>query len=144
MSLSSPSSVAALLSACRASPSAGALATRTIRKTAGAAAPYLSNAQAAGPHPRACRLLSRLREQLIGAEVDWLDGVLFTHDHADHTHGIDDLRPLFVAKRRRVDAYLDETTSRVLHARFGYCFATPPAANIRRSSMSTGWCLDAP
>lgn len=69
-----------------------------------------------------------LREQLLDAEVDWLDGVLFTHDHADHTHGIDDLRPLFVAKRHRVDAYLDETTSRVLRARFGYCFATPPGS----------------
>ena len=33
-----------------------------------------------------------LREQVLDADVDWLDGVLFTHDHADHTHGIDDLR----------------------------------------------------
>ena len=33
-----------------------------------------------------------LREQLLDAEVDWLDAVLFTHEHADHTHGIDDLR----------------------------------------------------
>ena len=56
------------------------------------------------------------------AQVDWLDGVLFTHEHADHTHGIDDLRPLFVHKRRRVDVYLDEPTSRAMHARFGYCF----------------------
>ena len=46
--------------------------------------------------------------QLLDAEVDWLDGVLITHEHADHTHGIDDLRPLFVHKRRRVDIYLDE------------------------------------
>ena len=57
-----------------------------------------------------------LREQLLDADVDWLDGVLFTHEHADHTHGIDDLRPLFVHKRRRVDVYLDEPTSRALHA----------------------------
>ncbi len=42
-----------------------------------------------------------LREQLLDAEVDWLDGVLITHEHADHTHGIDDLRALFVHKRRR-------------------------------------------
>jgi phosphoribosyl 1,2-cyclic phosphate phosphodiesterase len=69
-----------------------------------------------------------LREQLLGAEVDWLDGVLITHEHADHTHGIDDLRPLFLHKRRRVDVYLDEATSRAMHARFGYCFMTPPGS----------------
>jgi phosphoribosyl 1,2-cyclic phosphate phosphodiesterase len=69
-----------------------------------------------------------LRMQLLDAQVDWLDGVLITHEHADHTHGIDDLRPLFVHKRRRVDVYLDEPTSRAMHARFGYCFMTPPGS----------------
>jgi phosphoribosyl 1,2-cyclic phosphate phosphodiesterase len=69
-----------------------------------------------------------LREQLLEAEVDWLDAVLFTHDHADHTHGIDDLRGLFMHRRQRVPVYLDERTSRTLHARFGYCFATPPGS----------------
>ena len=69
-----------------------------------------------------------LRMQLLDAEVDRLDGVLITHEHADHTHGIDDLRPLFILKRRRVDVYLDEPTSRAMHARFGYCFMTPPGS----------------
>jgi len=69
-----------------------------------------------------------LREQLLEAEIDWLDGVLFTHEHADHTHGIDDLRPLFVHKRRRVDAYMDAPTSHVLRVRFSYCFSTPPGS----------------
>jgi phosphoribosyl 1,2-cyclic phosphate phosphodiesterase len=69
-----------------------------------------------------------LREQLLEAKVDWLDGVLISHEHADHTHGIDDLRPLFVHKRRRIDVYLDEATSRAMHARFGYCFMTPPGS----------------
>src|ERR1700688_1788048 len=68
------------------------------------------------------------REQLLEAQVDWLDGVLITHEHADHTHGIDDLRPLFVHKRRRVDIWLDEPTSRAMHVRFGYCFQTPPGS----------------
>ncbi len=69
-----------------------------------------------------------LRNQLLDAEVDWLDGVLITHEHADHIHGIDDLRGLFVHKRRKVDVWLDEPTSRAMHARFGYCFMTPPGS----------------
>ncbi len=69
-----------------------------------------------------------LREQLLDAGVDWLDGVLISHEHADHTHGIDDLRPLFIARRRRVDVYLDEPTSRVMNTRFGYCFKSPPGS----------------
>src|SRR5215471_10510746 len=69
-----------------------------------------------------------LREQLLDAEVDWLDAVLFTHDHADHTHGIDDLRGLFIKRRRRVDVYMNEHTSKGLHVRFGYCFRAPPGS----------------
>jgi phosphoribosyl 1,2-cyclic phosphate phosphodiesterase len=69
-----------------------------------------------------------LREQLLEAQVTWLDGVLITHEHADHTHGMDDLRPVFIGKRRRVDVYMDEPTSRAMHARFGYCFMTPPGS----------------
>lgn len=69
-----------------------------------------------------------LREQLLDANVSKLDGVLFTHEHADHTHGIDDLRPLFIFHRRKIDVYLDEPTSRAMHGRFGYCFMTPPGS----------------
>jgi phosphoribosyl 1,2-cyclic phosphate phosphodiesterase len=70
-----------------------------------------------------------LREQLLAANVDWLDGVLITHEHADHIHGIDDLRSVFIRGRRRVDMYLDEPTSRVMRERFGYCFSTPPGSD---------------
>jgi phosphoribosyl 1,2-cyclic phosphate phosphodiesterase len=70
-----------------------------------------------------------LREQLLDARVNWIDGVLFTHEHADHIHGIDDLRSLFIRHRRRVDVYVDEPTWRVLSNRFGYCFTTPPGSN---------------
>jgi phosphoribosyl 1,2-cyclic phosphate phosphodiesterase len=69
-----------------------------------------------------------LREQLLDAAVNSLDGVLITHEHADHTHGIDDLRPLFVHMRKRVDVWMDEPTSRAMNARFGYCFITPPGS----------------
>jgi phosphoribosyl 1,2-cyclic phosphate phosphodiesterase len=70
-----------------------------------------------------------LREQLLDAEVDRLDGVLFTHEHADHTHGIDDVRPLTIHNRRRLDVWLDAETSMVVHQRFGYCFQTPPGSD---------------
>jgi phosphoribosyl 1,2-cyclic phosphate phosphodiesterase len=69
-----------------------------------------------------------LREQLLDADVDWLDGVLFTHEHADHTHGIDDLRGLFIRHRRRVDVYLDASTAETMRARFRYCFESPPGS----------------
>jgi phosphoribosyl 1,2-cyclic phosphate phosphodiesterase len=70
-----------------------------------------------------------LREQLLDAEVDALDAVFYTHEHADHTHGVDDLRSLYIRRRRPLDAYLDERTARTMHARFGYCFDAPPGSD---------------
>jgi phosphoribosyl 1,2-cyclic phosphate phosphodiesterase len=70
-----------------------------------------------------------LREQLLDADVDWVDAVLVTHEHADHTHGIDDLRCLFLHRRKRLDIHLDEATAKVVFHRFGYCFVTPPGSN---------------
>ncbi len=66
-----------------------------------------------------------LREQLIDAGVMRLDGIVYTHDHADHTHGIDDVRPLMLTNRRRVEAFMDEPTSVGILKRFGYIFRTP-------------------
>jgi phosphoribosyl 1,2-cyclic phosphate phosphodiesterase len=69
-----------------------------------------------------------LREQLLDADVKRLDAVLFTHEHADHLHGIDDLRPLVIAMRRRIPVYASRMTSELLMIRFGYCFETPPGS----------------
>ena len=69
-----------------------------------------------------------LREQLLGADIRHLDGVLISHDHADHIHGIDDLRPLVIHMRRRIPLYVDARTSSVLQQRFGYCFRSPPGS----------------
>ena len=66
-----------------------------------------------------------LREQLLSAEVPALDGVLMTHDHADHSHGIDDLRALVLHMRQRIRIYADTTTQASLRTRFGYLFETP-------------------
>jgi phosphoribosyl 1,2-cyclic phosphate phosphodiesterase len=86
-----------------------------------------------------------LREQLLDAGVDWLDGVLYTHEHADHTHGIDDLRALFMRQRRKVDVYLDEATMRMMHVRFGYCFVTPAGSDyppiVAGHHLQTGTAL---
>ncbi len=69
-----------------------------------------------------------LREQMLDAEVDWLDAVFYTHEHADHTHGVDDLRAFFIKQRRPIDVYLDEHTSRSMHERFDYAFKSPPGS----------------
>ncbi|MBV9111804.1 MAG: MBL fold metallo-hydrolase [Hyphomicrobiales bacterium] len=70
-----------------------------------------------------------LREQLLDAKVRRLDAIVFTHAHADHTHGVDDLRPLVIAERARLDAWMDETTAVALKRRFGYVFETPPGSH---------------
>jgi len=69
-----------------------------------------------------------LREQLLDAGVGLLDGVLYTHDHADHAHGIDDLRMVAYNGHRRIDIYCDEATGRSLRERFTYCFEPPPGS----------------
>lgn len=70
-----------------------------------------------------------MRQQLLSAGVSWVDGVLYTHEHADHTHGIDDLRAIFFNGRRRVDVYYDAATGAMLRHRFNYCFETPPGGS---------------
>jgi phosphoribosyl 1,2-cyclic phosphate phosphodiesterase len=69
-----------------------------------------------------------LREQLLDAQTSRLDAVLVTHSHADHTHGIDDVRPLVIKMKRRIDLHMDEPTAQALRARFGYVFETPPGS----------------
>jgi phosphoribosyl 1,2-cyclic phosphate phosphodiesterase len=70
-----------------------------------------------------------MRVQLLDADVKQLDGVVYTHDHADHTHGIDDLRMLSYLQRRRIDLWGDERTIALLRQRFDYCFETPPGSS---------------
>ena len=63
-----------------------------------------------------------LREQLLSARVAHLDAVFLTHDHADHAHGIDDLRQVFHAMHTRVACFASAATWRVLKRRFDYIF----------------------
>ena len=62
---------------------------------------------------------TELRLQLLAARVSHLDAVWFTHAHADHTHGIDDLR---VFSREPIEAYADEICAEFLRQKFGYIF----------------------
>ena len=62
-----------------------------------------------------------VRSQLLAAEVEQIDAVIWTHDHADQCHGIDDLRP-FALRHGQIESWSDERTYGVLSRRFGYCF----------------------
>lgn len=66
-----------------------------------------------------------LREQLLGAKCAALDAALITHDHADQTHGLDDLRTIAYRMRRRVPVYSDRACLDILKKKFGYTFETP-------------------
>jgi len=63
-----------------------------------------------------------LREQCLDAGIKRIDGVLYTHDHADHTHGIDDLRGFRHVMGHKVDIYATRETLDVLTGRFDYIF----------------------
>lgn len=63
-----------------------------------------------------------LRQQLLAAGVRRLDGVLYTHGHADHTHGIDDLREVNRAMGGPIDAFGTQATLDDIASRFGYVF----------------------
>ena len=65
-----------------------------------------------------------IRNQLLRANVNSMDAVLYTHDHADQSGGIDDLRVFALRKRKRVQVYIDEQTASRLIPRFSYCFNT--------------------
>ncbi|MEQ1670215.1 MAG: MBL fold metallo-hydrolase [Hyphomicrobium sp.] len=69
------------------------------------------------------------REQILRSRLTALDGVVYTHDHADHTHGIDDLRMVAFAMKKRIDVYFDAATGNSLMSRFGYCFKQPEGSN---------------
>lgn len=67
-----------------------------------------------------------VRTQLLEANVKHIDGVIYTHAHADHIHGIDDLRAFWQNTKRLLDVYADAPTMARLEQAFGYCFETPP------------------
>jgi phosphoribosyl 1,2-cyclic phosphate phosphodiesterase len=65
-----------------------------------------------------------LRSQLLAAGVTRVDAVLYTHEHADHLHGIDDLRPFTFRQKAPIPAYASPATKESLESRFAYAVAS--------------------
>lgn len=70
-----------------------------------------------------------LRSQLLDIGASRLDGILMTHSHADHTHGIDEIRPLVIMAKKRIDLYMDDATAAVVRSHFDYIFETPAGSH---------------
>jgi phosphoribosyl 1,2-cyclic phosphate phosphodiesterase len=69
------------------------------------------------------------RAQMLAANVQRIDAVVYTHPHADHIHGIDDLRGYWLEQRELIDIFADAPTLTRLKQAFGYCFETPPGGS---------------
>lgn len=66
-----------------------------------------------------------MREQLLSAGIGHLDAVVYTHSHADHVHGIDDLRQIVQNLRSRLPVWADGPTQEAILSRFAYAFVQP-------------------
>ncbi|NKN37668.1 MBL fold metallo-hydrolase [Agrobacterium sp. a22-2] len=69
------------------------------------------------------------REQMIAARVSHVEAVIYTHAHADHLHGIDDLRGYFHTQHHRIPIHAERETMERIRQGFGYCLETPPGSN---------------
>ena len=70
-----------------------------------------------------------MRQQLLDAGVSTLDAVIYTHPHADHVHGLDDLRQIVFNTGKRLPVWADGPTAEALTTRFGYVFEQPKGSN---------------
>lgn len=69
------------------------------------------------------------RAQMLAADVRHIDAVAYTHPHADHIHGIDDIRGYVLERGSLVDIWADTFTLERLNQAFGYCIETPPGSS---------------
>ena len=90
-----------------------------------------------------------LRRQLLDNGIDRVDAVFWTHDHADHCHGIDDLRPLRYGRSAPIPGFADERTVRRLRQRFDYVFkgqhgypSIVELSTLEAVKIHTGFALD--
>lgn len=68
------------------------------------------------------------REQMIRSKVEHIDAVIYSHAHADHLHGIDDLRGYFHSQHQRIPIHAEPYTMSRIEEGFGYCLTTPPGS----------------
>ena len=78
-----------------------------------------------------------LRQQLLRHKIKRIDKVFYSHMHADQTHGINDLRPFFINRRKQINVYADFDTSKYLKKNFSYCFENfskeyPPTLKLNK------------
>jgi phosphoribosyl 1,2-cyclic phosphate phosphodiesterase len=84
-----------------------------------------------------------MRSQLISASIGILDGVIYTHYHADHVNGIDDLRMIVVNRKKRISVWADKSTQIRLLKSFDYIFGElegskyPPVADMKLIAPNT-------
>lgn len=89
------------------------------------------------------------REQSVMAGIRRLDAVLYSHDHADQSHGIDDVRAFFIRQRARIPAWMDAATRETLTKKFDYIFESQggyPAILEARDlpAHGVGWQVEGP
>lgn len=70
-----------------------------------------------------------MRSQLLDAGIGHLDAAIWTHSHADHVHGVDDLRQIVYNTRERLNVWADGPTQQDLISRFGYVFVQPEGSS---------------
>ena len=79
-----------------------------------------------------------LRHQLLNNKITQIDKVLYTHNHADQTHGINDLRAFYISQKKTIDVYANKLTKNYLRNSFTYCFQNqldyPKILNLRNVS----------
>lgn len=80
-----------------------------------------------------------LRTQLLNNQIDYIDFAIITHDHADHLHGIDDLRPLcFSSPPKTIDVFASKQTANQMAKRFEYIFLSEKVFTKKKPIMGGG------
>jgi phosphoribosyl 1,2-cyclic phosphate phosphodiesterase len=85
-----------------------------------------------------------LRQQALDNKINYVDAILYTHEHADHVHGIDDIRSFNYHKNESLPVYADPRTMEALKKRFGYIFQPKPEKIWYRASVTPHVLTDEP